>query len=66
MDTWDPKPEAVAEHRSPFPTIDTVVPVMRFTGLFTKTARIADYLTVVRCRHQPTPGIGNSHPKGSR
>lgn len=66
MDTWDPKPEAVAEHRSPFPTIDTVVPGMRFTSLLKQTARIADRLTVVRCMTQPTPGIGNSHPKGSQ
>ncbi len=66
MDTFDPKPEAVAEHRSPFATIDTVVPGIRFTELLSKTAKIADKLTIVRCMHQPTPGIGNSHPKGSR
>ena len=66
MDTFDPKPEAVAEHRSPFKPIDTVVPGLRFTELLAKTARVADKLTIVRCMHQPTPGIGNSHPKGSR
>ena len=66
MDTFDPKPEAVAEHRSPFKTIDTVVPGMRFNELLAKTAKVADKLTVVRCMNQPTPGIGNSHPKGSR
>jgi Protein of unknown function (DUF1501) len=66
MDTFDPKPDAVAEHRSPFKTIDTVVPGLRFTELLAKTSRVADKLTVVRCMHQPTPGIGNSHPKGSR
>jgi hypothetical protein len=66
MDTWDPKPEAVAEHRSPFKTIPTVVPGMNFTELLTKTAKVADKLSVVRCMIQPTPGIGNSHPKGSQ
>ena len=66
IDTFDPKPEAVAEHRSPFKPIDTVVPGLRFTELLAKTARVADKLAVVRCMNQPTPGIGNSHPKGSR
>ena len=66
MDSFDPKPEGVAEHRSPFGAIDTVVPGLRFSELLAKTARVADKLTVVRCMHQPTPGIGNSHPKGSR
>ena len=66
MDTWDPKPEAPLEHRSPFKPIKTVVPGMIFTELLSKTARVADKLTVVRCMIQPTPGIGNSHPKGSQ
>ena len=66
MDTWDPKPDAPTEHRSPFKTISTVVPGMQFTELLTKTAKIADKLTVVRCMTQPTPGIGDSHPKGSQ
>ncbi|MEP6755037.1 MAG: DUF1501 domain-containing protein [Chthonomonadales bacterium] len=66
MDTWDPKPDAPLEHRSPFKPIRTNVPGMQFTELLTKTARVADKLTVVRCMTQPTPGIGNSHPKGSQ
>lgn len=66
IDTFDPKPEAPVEHRSPFKTIDTNVPGMQFTELLTKTARVADKLSVVRCMTQPTPGIGNSHPKGSQ
>jgi hypothetical protein len=66
MDTWDPKPDAPAEHRSPFKPINTVVPGLQFTELLSKTARVADKLTVVRCMIQPTPGIGNSHPKGSQ
>ena len=66
MDTWDPKPDAPAEHRSPFKVIKTKVDGMYFTELLTKTAQVADKLTVVRCMTQPTPGIGNSHPKGSQ
>jgi hypothetical protein len=66
MDTWDPKPDAPTEHRSPFKQISTVVPGMMFTELLTKTAKVADKLTVVRCMTQPTPGIGDSHPKGSQ
>src|SRR5271156_5085370 len=47
MDTFDPQPEAGSEHRSPFPPIDTVVPGLRFTELLSKTAKIADKLTIV-------------------
>ena len=66
MDTFDPKPDAPAEHRTPFKTIDTNIRGMRFTELLTKTAAHADKLSVVRCMTQPKPGIGNSHPKGSQ
>jgi hypothetical protein len=65
MDTWDPKPDAPAEHRSPFKPVRTSAD-MQFTELLAKTARMANKLTVVRCMTQPTPGIGNSHPKGSQ
>ncbi|MEO2032949.1 MAG: DUF1501 domain-containing protein [Planctomycetaceae bacterium] len=64
MDTWDPKPDVPAEHRSPFRPIDTVVPGLQFTELLEQTARHADKLSVVRCMHQPEPNIGNSHPRG--
>ncbi|MGH7201566.1 MAG: DUF1501 domain-containing protein [Planctomycetaceae bacterium] len=66
MDTFDPKPDAPSEHGSPFKPIATNVPGLQFTELLTKTAAHADKLTVVRCMTQPTPGIGNSHPKGSQ
>ena len=66
IDTWDPKPDAPSEHRSPFKTISTVVPGMQFTELLSKTAKVANKLTVVRCMTQPTAGIGDSHPKGSK
>src|SRR5207249_6197256 len=66
MDTWDPKPDAVAEHRSPFKPIPTQVPGVQFTELLARTAAVADKLAVVRCMTQPKPGIGDSHPKGSQ
>lgn len=65
IDTWDPKPDAPLEHRSPFKSIATPVADLQVTELLAKSARIAKHLTVVRCMTQPTPGIGNSHPKGS-
>ena len=66
VDTFDPKPDAPAEHRTPFKIIDTAVPGMHFTELLTRTAALAKKFTVVRCMTQPKPGIGNSHPKGSQ
>jgi hypothetical protein len=65
-DTWDPKPDAPSEHRSPFKPIKTSADGMQFTELLSKTAKVAHKLTVVRCMTQPTPGIGDSHPKGSK
>lgn len=66
MDTWDPKPDATVEHRSPFAPIATRVSGVRFTSLLTQTAPLADRLAVVRCMTQPKAGVGNSHPKGSQ
>lgn len=66
IDTWDPKPDAPAEQRSPFKQIRTKADGVYFTELLSRTAQVADKLAVVRCMTQPTPGIGNSHPKGSQ
>ncbi|MEQ8765225.1 MAG: DUF1501 domain-containing protein [Planctomycetota bacterium] len=66
IDTFDPKPGAPAEHRSPFGPITTKIPGVHFTELCQKTAQVADKLTLVRCMRQPTPGIGDSHPKGTQ
>lgn len=66
VDTWDPKPDAPLEHRSPFKPIKTRADGMQFTELLTRTAQVADKLAIVRCMTQPTPGIGNSHPLGSQ
>lgn len=66
VDTWDPKPNAPVEHRSPFKPIQTNVPGVFVTELLQETSRHFDKLSLVRCMTQPTPGVGNSHPKGSQ
>jgi hypothetical protein len=65
MDTWDPKPEAVAEHRSPYKPIRTKVPGMRFTELLSETARVADKLAVVRSMYHPKAGA-SGHGEGTQ
>jgi hypothetical protein len=65
LDTWDPKPDAVADHRSPFRPIATRVPGLRFTELLTETAKVADKLAVVRSMHHPNAGA-SGHPEGTR
>ncbi len=66
MDTWDPKPDMAAEHASPFKPIQTVVAGIHVTELLAKSAAHVDKLSIVRCMIQPTPGIGDSHPKGTQ
>ena len=65
LDTWDPKPEVVAEHRSPHRPIATSVPGMQFTDLLPHTSRIAHKLAVVRSMHHAKPGA-NGHPDGTQ
>ena len=65
IDTWDPKPEAVAEHRSPFQPVSTVVPGVQFTSLLSKTAEVADRLTVIRGMHHERNGA-SGHPTGTQ
>ena len=65
IDTWDPKPDALAEHASPYRPIQTNVPGMHFTELLTHTAKVADKLSVIRSMHHTT-GIANGHPKGTQ
>lgn len=54
MDSWDPKPDAPAEHRSPFRPVATRVPGIRFSSLMPRIARHADKLAVVRSMTSPT------------
>jgi hypothetical protein len=65
LDTWDPKPEAVAEHRSPYRPIATSVPGIQFTSLLPHSARIAHKLAVVRSFHHTT-NVANGHPLGTQ
>ena len=65
IDTWDPKPDAVAEHRSPFKPVATRVPGLRFTELLSETAAVADRLTVVRSMHHAKAGA-SGHPDGTK
>lgn len=56
MDSWDPKPHAPADHRSPFKPIVTSVPGIHFSSLLPLTARHADKLAVVRSMTVGVPG----------
>jgi uncharacterized protein (DUF1501 family) len=47
-DTWDPKPDAPAEIRGPFGTIDTRTPGLRIGELMPKTAELTDKIAVIR------------------
>jgi hypothetical protein len=48
IDMWDPKPDAPAEIRSPFTTIETRIPGVQFTEHLPLQASIADKLSVIR------------------
>jgi Protein of unknown function (DUF1501) len=65
VDTWDPKPEQVADHRSPYKPIATRVPGIRFTELLSETARVADKLAVVRSMYHAKAGA-SGHPEGTK
>ncbi len=64
-DTWDPKPLAASENRSPHAPIDSNVAGIQFTALLKKTSQVADKLAVVRSMYHPKPGA-NGHPKGTQ
>jgi hypothetical protein len=48
METWDPKPDAVAQYRGPFGAIRTKVPGIQFGELCPEQAKIADKVAVLR------------------
>jgi Protein of unknown function (DUF1501) len=48
METWDPKPEAVAGVRGPFGAIRTSVPGVRFGELLPHQARVMDRIAILR------------------
>lgn len=65
MDTWDPKPNAPVDHRSPHRPIATNVPGMQFTSLLPRTSQVADKLSVIRSMWHAKAGA-NGHPDGTQ
>ena len=65
IDTWDPKPESLADNRSPYKPINTNAPGIQFTELLSRTSQVADKLTVIRSMHHKN-GIASGHPKGTQ
>jgi uncharacterized protein (DUF1501 family) len=60
LDTFDPKPDAPAEVRSPFRTIDTNVPGIRVTEVFPKTAKVADKFSLIRTVYHTASAVHDS------
>jgi len=48
QESWDPKPEAPIEYRGPLGVVKTKVPGIVFSENLSRTAQIADKITVVR------------------
>lgn len=48
METWDPKPDAVAQYRGPFGAISTRLPGFQFGELMPEMAKIADKVAILR------------------
>ena len=61
LDTYDPKPDATSEYRSPFAPIHSNVPGLHLTELLPRHAKIADKFTIVRSMAH----TGGGHPSGS-
>ena len=61
VDSYDPKPKAGSEYRTPFNLIDTKVPGLQFTELLPKQAALADKMVVLRSMR----GTAGGHPAGS-
>lgn len=54
IETYDPKPDAPAEYRGPYSTIQTNVPGIRLCELLPQHARHADKMVFVRSLHHGT------------
>src|SRR5579862_8179578 len=48
QESWDPKPEAPIEYRGPLGVVKTKIPGIVFSENLSRTAQIADKITVVR------------------
>lgn len=55
IDTYDPKPDAPAEIRGIYKSINTIVPEINFSELLPKQAAIADKLTIIRSLTHSNP-----------
>lgn len=61
LDTFDPKPDASSEFRSPYAPIDTNVPGIHVTELLPRLSKIADRYALLRS----VAHTGGGHPAGS-
>lgn len=48
QELWDPKPLAPSEYRGPLSTVQTNIPGVAFSQYLSKTAQVADRMTIVR------------------
>src|SRR5882757_1727655 len=51
METWDPKPDAVAQFRGPFGAIRTNVPGIQFSEMLPEQAKLMDKFAILRSVH---------------
>lgn len=58
IDMWDPKPEAPAEFRGEFATIESAIPGVSLTEHLAKTAKILDQCVLVRSLSHGLPAHG--------
>ena len=58
LDTWDPKPNASAEYRGPFSSINTRVVGTRIGELFPQIAEWTDRLSIIRSLHSTSNDHG--------
>jgi uncharacterized protein (DUF1501 family) len=57
LDTFDPKPDAPAEVRSPYKTIETKAKGIRITEIFPKTAAQFDKVSVIRSLYHTATAV---------
>jgi hypothetical protein len=55
LETYDPKPDAPAEYRGPFGTIETSLPGLRYSELMPRQAKIAHRCSLIRSVHHRGP-----------
>ncbi len=61
LDTYDPKPDAPADYRGPFKTLQTRTTGLRITELLPRHAKISNRFTILRSMAH----TGGGHPAGS-